>query len=160
MHLDGFLMAVTGSVVEEYYDGHHLVCSLKQSVIPSPPVYISGWQHRWISSFDEDRFRKNRERLIKEEKTGSVMYTCRYIHPGRYELTNGSTVVSVIEEEGEYSFFCKKEEIATIRKAIQEEYTWIPERQGYETEYYRTAEISDCLAEEMILVILSFPLLK
>ena len=52
------------------------------------------------------------------------------------------------------------EEIATIRKAKQKEYTWIPKRPGYETEYYHQAEISDWLAEETVLAILAFPLLK
>lgn len=161
MKLTGYHYSVTGASGYPFYEDQIERCVINRFALPTFPVAIHGFGHEWISEFDpKDTVVPGMVRRVADNKSGETV--CQIIFAGvdRYEILLNDERVAVHINGGSYAFFSGEAIVARIESA-REIPADVPEKlRDYDCELVCRATLSEPMKPELVLAILSFPLLR
>ena len=147
------------------YDYYHQNCAKIATasgiVRPDSMVRITGRSVNWHSGFNIDTtIIPGISRRVKDSYTGQDVYRIIYCEPGFYRMIGNNFNILVERRDSRYLFGNQGEPVMAMTERI-DKWFWKPMSREMTVEpYSKTTVYENRVTEEMLLAILTFPMLR
>lgn len=163
MKINGYRYSATGVFGYEFYQNKSKICTQSGTVMPSSLVRITGFGREWYSEFDmESTIVPGLARHIVYAGTNERVYKIVFRESGKFDIFIGNECIHVCIADDSYAFIYNENQIATISSVGKTEnlQECMPTSIQYEIDSYFDVECAQGIREDILLAILSFPILR